>query len=210
MDIHYMNDPDSYATLEDETFFEPLMIHLPQIKEQYEKLRILTGEYIKKCFQMFVAIKDEAKDDILKLYGNKMSDESRQAFLGADAHDYNVKLQIDDESYLLIYLDFFTSIYDDALIRARYDANIDHQNYVVDSEGTLRWGEYIIAAGTNLGIQGVRNLHQELIAKYCKSSAPQLLSTFTEISVLASNMGQELELRIHKRTFPGSCELCPD
>jgi len=36
-------------SLEDWTFFDPLMEHLPEVKTEFQKLKALTGDYIKKC-----------------------------------------------------------------------------------------------------------------------------------------------------------------
>ena len=42
-------DLENDMSLEDWTFFNPLMEHLSEVKTEFQKLKALTGDYIKKC-----------------------------------------------------------------------------------------------------------------------------------------------------------------
>jgi hypothetical protein len=198
--------------LERETLFQPIMSHLPDICEQYEKLKAITGEYIRKCHQLLSSIIGDARQAVVRLAEGRVSDPKQlRDFLNAKASEKALLVEYDDKGAVILYRDFATTIYDDAVVYAEYKHEQTHGEYVFDSGwGMLKYRYYDLAMGSDSDMQRLLDVHKELRVQYCKSPlAKDLLDCYHDLREVQHGILTTLRMRILKRVFPGSCDLCP-
>jgi len=117
-------------------------------------------------------------------------------------------------SALILYRDFFTTVYNDVVVKIQYPQSEAYDDYeIVPGEpfSLLRYGYHDLAIGSDSDMNSLIDLHRSLRAEYSKSQlARELFDSFHKAQEVWTSIIRKLHISILKRIFPGSCHLCPD
>ena len=214
-------DNETGELLEAETFYEPLMCHLPQVRKQSEELKGLLGSYVNACYKLLSSIVSEGKKAVVVMLESKVTDaKQRQEFIDATLSERSLRLVYDDSSGIVIVeRDFFTTAYEVAVVRAELRSEHPHEQPEDNSDspsvdsaaGELRYGLLTLAYGPDSDLQGLLAIHRQLARKHAQSPlSNQVLDSLSKARAARASILTELTTRTLKRTFPGKCDLCPD
>jgi len=203
--------------LQSDPFFEPLMSHMPEVKMEFQEFKHHLCECIRKSHGLFASIVRDGKQAVVEAVKAKVDDKYTGQFVAAKASERQLLLNYREDCEiggLIVTRAFFETVYNDSMAFKEYKDEPTDDEYVTDysSEmGKLWFGGHELAWGAHSDIRGLLDIHKELRNKYGGSPlTKELLDHFGKIRQLGLSIMDKLQTRIPKRTFSGSCQLCPD